>query len=76
LVVVLYNAITISYLYALGYLAMVLGVAMLRGFYAFMRTGDKSFFLLTLYALLHVTLLIPVRLTAIATLKSTKWGTR
>ena len=76
LVVVLYNAITISYLYALGYLAMVLGVAMLRGFYAFMRTGDKSFFLLTLYALLHVTLLIPVRLTAIISLKSTTWGTR
>lgn len=65
-----------SPMYIAAYLGVLVGVSFLRSFYASARTGDKNFYLFPLYALIHLFLLIPLRLYAIFTLKTTKWGTR
>jgi hyaluronan synthase len=70
------KSITESPLYLIGYLTILIGVALLRGSYAYLRTREKMFFLFPLYAFCHIFLLIPVRVYALCTLKTTKWGTR
>jgi hyaluronan synthase/N-acetylglucosaminyltransferase len=65
-----------SPLYLLGYLVIVLGVAMLRTSYGMYRTKERNLLLFPIYSFLHVFLLIPIRLYSIATLRITKWGTR
>jgi hyaluronan synthase/N-acetylglucosaminyltransferase len=60
----------------LRYLAVLIGIAVLRAGYGFLRTKDPGFFLFVCYGFLHVVVLIPVRLYALATLRSTHWGTR
>ena len=59
-----------------GYITVLVGIAIIRGTYAFIRTHDKVFFLFPFYAFCHIFLLIPVRMYALCTLKTTKWGTR
>ena len=76
LIYMAYNTITVSLIYLLGYISVLVGIALLRASYAFIRTKDKLFFLFPLYAFLHVFLLIPVRMISLARLKSTGWGTR
>lgn len=71
-----YRSVFESYLYAFAYLAVLVGVALLRANYAIIRTGEKGFWLFPLYAVLHMFLLIPVRLYAISTLWNNRWGTR
>jgi hyaluronan synthase len=70
------KSVTESPLYLFGYLTILVGVALLRGSYAYLRTHEKMFFLFPLYAFCHIFLLIPVRVYALCTLKTTKWGTR
>jgi len=70
------KSVTESPLYLLGYLTILISVALLRGTYAYLRTHEKMFFLFPLYAFCHIFLLIPVRVYALCTLKTTKWGTR
>jgi hyaluronan synthase/N-acetylglucosaminyltransferase len=60
----------------LRYLAVLVGIAVLRAGYGFVRTKDPGFFLFVCYGFLHVLVLIPVRLYALCTLRSTHWGTR
>jgi hyaluronan synthase/N-acetylglucosaminyltransferase len=60
----------------LRYLAVLIGIAVLRAGYGFVRTKDPGFFLFVCYGFLHVLVLIPVRLYALCTLRSTHWGTR
>ena len=76
LVFVCFRTVVDSPLYLFGYLTVLVGVALLRGSYAFLRTRDRVFFLFPLYAFCHIFLLIPVRVYALCTLKTTKWGTR
>lgn len=76
LVFVCIKSVTESPLYLLGYLTILVSVALLRGGYAYLRTREKLFFLFPLYAFCHIFLLIPVRVYALCTLKTTKWGTR
>jgi hyaluronan synthase len=71
-----YRSIIESPVYLFGYLMILIGIAVLRGSYAFLRTRDRVFFLFPLYAFCHIFLLIPVRVYALCTLKTTKWGTR
>jgi hyaluronan synthase/N-acetylglucosaminyltransferase len=71
-----YRSLVESPIYLIGYLMILIGIAMLRGSYAFLRTRDRVFFLFPLYAFCHIFLLIPVRVYALCTLKTTKWGTR
>lgn len=59
-----------------GYITILVGIAVIRGSYAYLRTKDRVFFLFPLYAFCHIFLLIPVRMYALCTLKTTKWGTR
>jgi hyaluronan synthase/N-acetylglucosaminyltransferase len=67
---------TESWLFLLGYITILFAISLLRGIYAYMRTKETMFFLFPLYALCHIFLLIPVRVYALCTLKTTKWGTR
>jgi len=76
LTLLLINAALTNVMILFGYLLVIVIIALLRGLYAFSRTKEKVFFLFPLYAFLHVFLLLPVRLYAICTLKSRKWGTR
>jgi hypothetical protein len=61
---------------ALVYGAIVLGIAVLRSSYGALRTRNPRFLLFAAYGFIHVLLLIPARLHAIATLGRTHWGTR
>ncbi len=67
---------TDSWIYLIGYLAIVVAISLLRGIYAYLRTREKMFFVFPLYAFCHIFLLLPVRVYALCTLKTTKWGTR
>lgn len=58
------------------YFLILLGMSLIRIVYAIYRTKDRNFFLFLLYGFLHVALLLPTRLYALATLNNTKWGTR
>lgn len=70
------KSVTESPLHLLGYLTILVSVALLRGGYAYLRTRERMFFLFPLYAFCHIFLLIPVRVYALCTLRTTKWGTR
>lgn len=70
------KSMTESPLYLFGYVTILVGVALLRGSYAYLRTRERMFFLFPLYAFCHIFMLIPVRMYALCTLKTTKWGTR
>jgi hyaluronan synthase len=58
------------------YAAIVAGVGFVRALYGLLRTHSKGFLLFTLYGFIHVFLLIPVRLYALATIGRSHWGTR
>jgi hyaluronan synthase/N-acetylglucosaminyltransferase len=58
------------------YIGMVVGIAVLRAGYGVVRTRDLGFFLFVVYGFLHVFVLIPTRLYALATIGRTHWGTR
>lgn len=60
----------------LRYLAVLLGIALVRASYGVARTRDLGFLLFIVYGFLHVLVLIPVRFYALATLHRTHWGTR
>lgn len=73
---VVYRSIIYTPYYLLGYIAILVGIALLRGSYALLRTKDLNFLFFSIYAFLHIFLLIPNRIYAIVTIKETKWGTR
>jgi hyaluronan synthase/N-acetylglucosaminyltransferase len=58
------------------YGAIVAGIGFLRALYGLLRTHKLGFLLFTLYGFIHVFLLIPVRLYALATIGRQGWGTR
>jgi len=72
----IFNTITSGILFFFGYISVLIGVALVRGIYGFMRTKDYNFFMFPLYAILHIFLLIPLRFYALLTLKNSGWGTR
>ena len=76
LLFVFYRSYLEGPIHIFGYLTILVGIAALRGSYAFLRTKDGTFFFFPLYAFCHIFLLIPVRVYALCTLKTTKWGTR
>lgn len=71
-----YRSVYESPIYFIAYIGILAGVSLLRSVYAISRTGDNNFYLFPLYALIHIFLLVPLRLYAIASLKRTEWGTR
>ena len=72
----IFNTIFLGITFLFGYLAVLVGVALIRGIYAFARTKEWQFFLLPAYAILHVFLLIPLRLFSLTKLKYNVWDTR
>lgn len=60
----------------LAYIAIMIGVSLLRVGYGLYRTKDMGFYWFMLYGVFHVFVLIPVRFVALATLNDGKWGTR
>ena len=65
-----------SWIYFISYLSILVGIALIRASYAFLRTGDRNFFLFPLYAFIHIIFLVPLRIFALFTLNEKKWGTR
>ena len=53
-----------------------MAIALLRSAYGLMRTRESSFLVFMFYGFVHVLLLIPVRLYALATLRRNHWGSR
>ena len=72
----LYQAVFIDVSHLWEYGLVVAGIALVRSVYGMLRTRDPGFLTFVFYGFLHVILLIPVRLYALATLKRTGWGTR
>lgn len=58
------------------YALLLVTIALLRAMYGLVRTRDPGFLLFVAYGFVHVLLLMPVRLYALATLRRTGWGTR
>jgi EAL domain-containing protein (putative c-di-GMP-specific phosphodiesterase class I)/cellulose synthase/poly-beta-1,6-N-acetylglucosamine synthase-like glycosyltransferase len=63
-------------IYLLRYGGIVAGIGFIRALYGLLRTHKPGFMLFTLYGFIHVFLLIPVRLYALATIGRGGWGTR
>ncbi len=72
----IFKAFTGAPIFLLGYILIIAGIAFIRMIYGYFRIKDKSLFLFPMYAFIHIFLLIPVRLYALATLRTTHWGTR
>ncbi|HWF74410.1 MAG TPA: EAL domain-containing protein [Solirubrobacteraceae bacterium] len=60
----------------LRYAAIVVGIGFIRALTGLARTRKPGFLLFTLYGFIHVFLLIPVRICALATMGKGGWGTR
>lgn len=58
------------------YIAILVGIALIRSIYAVYRTRDIGFLLFVVYGFIHVLVLLPVRLYALLTINKIKWGTR
>jgi hyaluronan synthase len=76
LLTVAYHAITINANLLWHWAAVLAGIALLRSAYGLARTRKPSFLIFVLYGFIHVALLIPVRLYALATLRRNHWGSR
>lgn len=71
-----YQAIFVDIAHLWAYLAMLVGIAVARALYGVVRTRDLGFLLFVVYGFVHVLVLIPTRLYALATIRHTHWGTR
>jgi len=60
----------------LSYVIILVGVALLRTMYGYLRTKDKSLLLFPMYSFLHIFLLVPMRIYSIFTINRNHWGTR
>lgn len=76
LIATLYQAFTVNIGWLWVYLAVLVGIALLRALYGMYRTRDVGFLAFVVYGFVHVFLLIPARFYALATLGENKWGTR
>jgi hyaluronan synthase len=73
---VLYQAMASGPAHLANYLVLLVAIALGRAMYGLVRTRDPGFLLFVVYGFIHVLVLMPVRLYALATLKRTGWGTR
>lgn len=58
------------------YVLIVLSIGLVRSVYDLFRTRSSQFLLFMIYGFLHVLVLVPLRLVALATIRNTGWGTR
>lgn len=71
-----HRVIFIDHAYIFVYASMVALIGLVRVTYGILRTNDKGFYWFLLYGFLHVFVLIPNRIVALATIGDRKWGTR
>lgn len=77
LIAMVYQTISTGDIYHLyKYIAILAGIAIVRALYGIYRTKNIGFLLFVIYGFMHVLLLLPTRLYALATLNEVKWGTR
>lgn len=76
LVAVAYQAVAVDSSVLARWVVVLMAIALLRSAYGLMRTRESSFLVFMLYGFVHVLLLIPVRLYALATLRRNHWGSR
>jgi hyaluronan synthase len=74
--IMVHSVVTGGLLMGLLYLATVVSIATMRVMIAYYRLGDRGFFVFPAYAFLHLTLLVPLRLYALVSLRKMGWGTR
>lgn len=58
------------------YVLSVLVFSALRSLYGYYRTRDAGFFIYMIYGFVHIFLMMPIRMYALATLRTSHWGTR
>lgn len=76
LILTIYKTFYVSPYAIIGYIAVLVGIALVRSFYAIYRTRDWSLLIFPVYSFIHIFFLIPVRIYALMTMKKTHWGTR
>ncbi len=76
LILYLIKGITMDSRYILLYFVIMVIISLVRILYPLYKTRDVSFMMFPMYALMHIFLLLPVRLIALATLGFNGWGTR
>jgi hyaluronan synthase len=76
LALVAYQAIYVDVAGLWKYVVLIVGIALLRSMYGLLRTRQLGFLLFVSYGFIHVLLLLPCRLYALATLRRIGWGTR
>lgn len=77
LIAMVYQVVTFQDLTHLWkYVAILIGIALLRASYGMYRTRNAGFLLFVVYGFIHVLLLLPTRLYALVTINRIKWGTR
>lgn len=72
----IYRVFSISHIYILSFIATVIGMALLRSFYAMVMTKDRNFLLFPIYSFIYMFLLIPLRIYALFSMNGKGWGTR
>lgn len=63
-------------IYFANYIVAVFVIALLRALYGFYRTHDKGFLIYMFYGFIHIFLMMPIRIYALFTLRTSHWGTR
>lgn len=76
LIIFIFKSITINYGYLLLYFLIITIISLIKIMSAVAETKDASFILFPIYSLLHVFILVPLRIVALATLGYSGWGTR
>jgi len=76
LVATLYQAIFVDINRLWFYIAILIGIALLRATYGMLRTKDIGFLTFVVYGFMHILLLVPARFYALATMGKNGWGTR
>lgn len=71
-----YRVFSISHIYILSFIATIIGMALLRSFYAIVITRDRNFLLFPIYSFIYMFLLIPLRIYALFSMNGKGWGTR
>jgi hyaluronan synthase len=76
IIYMVYRVFSISYIYILSFVATVIGMALLRSFYAIVMTKDRNFLCFPIYSFIYLFLLIPLRIYALFSINGNGWGTR
>jgi len=75
LAIIFYLAFTQTPTFLILWIALLIFFGLIRALYGVISTGNPQFFMFILYGFLYITILLPLKLYAVATLWKTTWGT-